>query len=371
MKIALGSDHAGYILKEEIKNHLSVNGYEILDCGTSSGEVSVDYPDCGFRAAEAVASHKADVGILFCGTGIGMSIVANKVAGVRAALCHDHFTAVMSRRHNNANVLALGSRVIGSGLAKEIVDTFINEGFEGGRHEYRIDKITAFEKDHASDTTPLNCAEATGGGRTVVIEHPLVRHKLGLMRDKNTSSKDFRDLVQEVAGLMVYEVTRHLSLEEIEIETPVAKTKVFTLSGKKLAIVPVLRAGLGMVEGILKLIPNAKVGHIGLYRDPKTLKPVDYYCKLPKDISERDIFVVDPMLATGGSAAAAVSHIKGFGGKRISLVSLLSAPEGISRFHEEHPDVDIYTAAVDSHLNDHGYIVPGLGDAGDRLFGTK
>ena len=177
--------------------------------------------------------------------------------------------------------------------------------------------------------------------------------------------------MQEVAGLMVYEVTRHLPLEEVEIETPVAKTRVFTISGKKLAIVPVLRAGLGMVEGILKLVPNAKVGHIGLYRDPDTLKPVDYYCKLPCDISEREIFVVDPMLATGGSAAAAVSHIKDRGGKKVSLVSLLAAPEGIAAFHEAHPDVDIYTAAVDSHLNDHGYIVPGLGDAGDRLFGTK
>ena len=371
MKIALGADHAGYGLKEEIKQHLLCAGHEITDCGTSSGDLSVDYPDCGFRAAETVANHKADLGILFCGTGIGMSITANKVAGIRAALCHDHFTAAMSRRHNDANVLVIGSRVTGSGLAKEIVDTWLNEEFEGGRHAIRVDKIMAFEREHSSEAVNAACSSNFAGGRTVVIEHPLVRHKLGLMRDKNTSSKDFRDLVQEVAGLMVYEITRHLSLEEIEIETPVAKTRVFTLSGKKLAIVPVLRAGLGMVEGILKLIPNAKVGHIGLYRDPETLLPVDYYCKLPKDISERDIYVVDPMLAMGGSAAAAVAHIKGYGGKRISLVSLLSAPEGIARFHEEHPDVDIYTAAVDSHLNDHGYIVPGLGDAGDRLFGTK
>jgi uracil phosphoribosyltransferase len=371
MKIALGADHAGFKLKEEIKEHLKINGYEIIDCGTTSGDLSVDYPDWGFRAAEAVASHKADRGILFCGTGIGMSITANKVAGIRAALCHDHFTAAMSRRHNNANILVIGSRVIGSDLAKEITDTWIKEDFEGGRHEFRLDKITAYEHDHSAESNPTVCNSSSGGGRTVVIDHPLIRHKLGLMRDKNTSSKDFRELVQEVAGLMVYEITRHLSLEEIEIETPVAKARVFTLSGKKLAIVPVLRAGLGMVEGILKLIPNAKVGHIGLYRDPVTLKPVDYYCKLPKDISERDIFVVDPMLATGGSAVAAVSHIKDKGGKRISLVSLLSAPEGIAKFHEEHPDVDIYTAAVDSNLNDHGYIVPGLGDAGDRLFGTK
>lgn len=370
MKIALGADHAGFELKEEIKRYLEDQGskYKVLDYGTFSKEQSVDYPDWGFKAANAVKEGNADYAVLFCGTGIGMSIVANKVKGIRCALCHDHFTAAMSRRHNNANALALGSRVIGSGIAKEIVDTWLSEKFEAGRHEKRLEKIDSYEELHAAEHFKNERAD---GGRTVVIDHPLVCHKIGLMRDKNTSSKDFRDLVQEVAGLMVYEITRQLPLEEVEIETPLEKTRVLTLSGKKLAIVPVLRAGLGMVEGILKLVPNAKVGHIGLYRDPETLQPVDYYCKLPKDISDRDIFVVDPMLATGGSAVAAVSHIKKVGGKRISLVSLLSAPEGIEKFHEVHPDVDIYTAAVDSHLNDHGYIVPGLGDAGDRLFGTK
>lgn len=371
MKIAMGADHAGYGLKEEIKSHLLAAGHEIIDRGTYSGDQSVDYPDCGFRAAETVANHKADLGILFCGTGIGMSITANKVPGIRAALCHDHFTATMSRRHNNANVLVIGSRVTGPGLAREIVYTWLSEEFEGGRHKIRVDKITSFEAEHFTQASMSLCSTNPFGGRTVVIEHPLVRHKLGLLRDKNTTSKDFRDLVQEVAGLMVYEVTRHLPLEEIEIETPVSKTRAFSLSGKKLAIVPVLRAGLGMVEGILKLIPNAKVGHIGLYRDPNTLMPVDYYCKLPNDISDRDIYVVDPMLATGGSASAAVSHIKGHGAKRIALVTILSAPEGIAKFHEDHPDIDIFTAAVDSNLNEHGYIVPGLGDAGDRLFGTK
>ncbi|MEG1911548.1 MAG: uracil phosphoribosyltransferase [Cloacibacillus sp.] len=366
MKIALGADHAGFKLKEEIKESLLSAGHEVIDCGTASCDVKVDYPDWGFKAADAVASHKAERGILVCGTGIGMSIVANKVKGIRAALCHDHFTAVMSRRHNDANVLVLGARVIGADVADDMVKSWLAEPFEGGRHTFRLEKISAYEDENS---TAIDAAPR--GGRTVVIDHPLVRHKLGLMRDKETSSKDFRDLVQEVAGLMVYEVTRHLPLEEIEVETPITTTRVFTLSGKKLAIVPVLRAGLGMVEGILKLVPNATVGHIGLYRDPETLKPVDYYCKLPSDISERDIFVVDPMLATGGSAAAAVSHIKEKGGKRVSLVSLIAAPEGIAKFHEEHPDVDIYVAGVDSHLNDHGYIVPGLGDAGDRLFGTK
>ena len=366
MKIALGADHAGFTLKEDIKNSLTAQGHDVIDCGTASADVKVDYPDWGFKAADAVASHKAERGILICGTGIGMSIAANKVKGIRAALCHDHFTAVMSRRHNDANILVMGARVLGSDVAKDMVTAWLAEPFEGGRHAFRLEKISAYENENS---TSLDAAPK--GGRTVVIDHPLVRHKIGIMRNKETSSKDFRDLVQEVAGLMVYEVTRHLPLEEVEIETPITKTKIFTLSGKKLAIVPVLRAGLGMVEGILKLVPNATVGHIGLYRDPETLKPVDYYCKLPSDISERDIFVVDPMLATGGSAAAAVSHIKEKGGKRVSLVSLIAAPEGIAKFHEEHPDVDIYVAAVDSHLNDHGYIVPGLGDAGDRLFGTK
>ena len=366
MKVAVAADHAGYVLKEEIKKYLAERGCEVIDFGTSSAEVKVDYPDWGFKAAEAVATHKAERAVLVCGTGIGMSISANKVHGVRAALCHDHFTAVMSRRHNDANVLVLGARVTGADVARDITAAWLDEPFEGGRHAFRLDKITAYENENSKKPEA-----SSGGGRTVVIDHPLVRHKLGLMRNRNTSSKDFRDLVQEVAGLMVYEVTRHLPLEEIEIETPIEKTNVFTLSGKKLAIVPVLRAGLGMVEGILKLIPNAKVGHIGLYRDPKTLKPVDYYCKLPSDISEREIFVVDPMLATGGSAAATVSHIMERGGRKVSLVSLIAAPEGIAAFHEAHPNIDIFVAAVDSHLNDHGYIVPGLGDAGDRLFGTK
>jgi uracil phosphoribosyltransferase len=177
--------------------------------------------------------------------------------------------------------------------------------------------------------------------------------------------------VQEIAGLMAYEISRNLPMEEIDVETPISLTKSFTLSGKKLAVIPVLRAGLGMVEGILNLIPNAKVGHIGLYRDPDTLIPIDYYCKLPNDIGERDIFIVDPMLATGGSAAAAISHVKKRGGRRISLVSIIAAPEGVKKVSQEHPAVDIFTAALDSHLNEHGYIVPGLGDAGDRLFGTK
>lgn len=203
------------------------------------------------------------------------------------------------------------------------------------------------------------------------IAHPLILHKLAIIRDKATGSKDFRELVEEVAMLMAYEVTRDLPVEDIEIETPICKTKCKTLSGKKVAIVPILRAGLGMVNGMLRMIPAAKVGHIGLYRDEKTLKPVEYFCKLPQDIEEREVIVTDPMLATGGSAIDAISMLKKRGAKYIRLMCLISAPEGIKAVMNAHPDVDIYTAAIDERLNENGYIVPGLGDAGDRLFGTK
>lgn len=203
------------------------------------------------------------------------------------------------------------------------------------------------------------------------IDHPLILHKLAFIRNKDTGSKDFRELVEEVSMLMAYEVTRDLSTEEVEIETPICKTKCKMLSGKKVAIVPILRAGLGMVDGMLKLIPAAKVGHIGLYRDEETLQPVEYFCKLPQDIAERDIIVVDPMLATGGSAADAITMLKKRGAKNLRLMCLISSPEGIEFVQKEHPDVDIYVAGIDEKLNENGYIVPGLGDAGDRLFGTK
>ena len=204
-----------------------------------------------------------------------------------------------------------------------------------------------------------------------IVDHPLIQHKISLMRDRNTGTKEFRDLVSEVAMLLCYEATRDLPTEEVEVETPIALAHTKVLAGRKLALVPILRAGLGMVDGMLSLIPAAKVGHVGLYRDPETLKPVDYYCKLPSDIEERDIIIVDPMLATGGSAVAAIDVIKRAGCKNIKLVNLIAAPEGIKAVQAAHDDVDIYVAHVDDYLNDHGYIVPGLGDAGDRLFGTK
>lgn len=204
-----------------------------------------------------------------------------------------------------------------------------------------------------------------------VIDHPLIQHKLTLMREEGTGTKDFRELLEEISALMAYEITRTLPLEEVEIKTPVQLCKSKVLSGKKIAVVPILRAGLGMVNGIVKLVPAARVGHVGLYRDPETLKPVEYYCKLPSDVSERMLVITDPMLATGGSAIAAIDLLKQKGAKTIILICLVAAPEGVIAVNEAHPDVDIYVASVDECLNDHGYIVPGLGDAGDRIFGTK
>lgn len=208
-------------------------------------------------------------------------------------------------------------------------------------------------------------------GNVTVIAHPLVQHKLTLMRDKNCGTKDFRQLLEEISMLMAYEVTRSLPLEEVEIETPICKCKSKVISGKKLGIVPILRAGLGMVDGVVNLVPAAKVGHIGLYRDPETHLPVEYYCKLPPDVEERELIVIDPMLATGGSSIAAIDCLKKRGCNSIKLVCLVGCPEGVKALQEAHPDVDLFIAAIDDHLNENKYIVPGLGDAGDRLFGTK
>ena len=204
-----------------------------------------------------------------------------------------------------------------------------------------------------------------------VLNHPLIQHKLTIMRKKETGPKEFRELLEEISTLMVYEVTRDLPTEEVEIETPICKMKSKVLAGKKLGIVPILRAGLGMVDGMLNLIPAAKVGHIGMYRNEETLVPVEYYCKLPSDINEREVFVLDPMLATGGSACDAIGQIKKRGAKHIKFIGLVAAPQGLKALHEAHPDVDIYVGALDEKLNENGYIVPGLGDAGDRIFGTK
>ena len=208
-------------------------------------------------------------------------------------------------------------------------------------------------------------------GKVVIMDHPLIQHKIGYIRRKDTGTKDFRQTISEIAMLICYEATRDLQLEEVSIETPICETTVKELKGKKMAVVPILRAGLGMVDGMLTLIPTAKVGHIGLYRDPETHEPIEYYCKLPEDCSQREIFVVDPMLATGGSASAAITMLKAKGCKNIHFMCIIAAPEGIERLTADHPDIDFYIGARDEKLNDHAYIVPGLGDAGDRIFGTK
>ena len=207
--------------------------------------------------------------------------------------------------------------------------------------------------------------------KVVVMDHPLIAHKIGIIRKKETGTREFRDMVSEIGALITYEATKDLKLQDVEIETPICKTTVKELAGKKLAVIPILRAGLGMVEGVLTMIPSAKVGHIGLYINEETLEPVEYYCKIPKDCSERDVFVVDPMLATGGSAIAAIQMLKNRGVKNMRFLCVIAAPEGVKKLQEAHPDVDIYIGALDEHLNENGYIVPGLGDAGDRIFGTK
>lgn len=209
------------------------------------------------------------------------------------------------------------------------------------------------------------------GNNIHILNHPLLQHKLRILRDEKTGTNEFRKVVSEIASLMTYEATRDLPTREVDVQTPVSVAHCQILAGKKIAIVPILRAGLGMVDGVLEMLPTAKVGHIGLYRDPETLDPVEYYCKMPQDIAERDILIVDPMLATGGSASAAIDCMKRYGCKSIKMMNIIAAPEGAERIRRDHPDVAVYVAAMDDHLNEHGYIVPGLGDAGDRIFGTK
>ena len=373
--IALAADHGGYELKEAIKAHLDELGVAYTDFGTDS-TASVDYPDFAAKGCKAVQDGSCALVILCCGTGVGMSMCANKMKGIRACCCSDTFSAEFTRRHNNANALCLGGRVVGAGLGCQIVDAFLNAEFEGGRHQMRIDKMMALENHSVSHCLHgrLNIFKMQGDRTMSVVEivdHPLIQHKISLLRDRNTGTKEFRDLVSEIAMLLCYEATRDLPTEEVEVETPVALARTKVLAGRKLALVPILRAGLGMVDGLLNLIPAAKVGHIGMYRNEETLEPVEYYCKLPNDINEREVFVLDPMLATGGSACDAIGQIKKRGAKHIKFIGLVAAPQGLKALHEAHPDVDIYVGALDEKLNDNGYIVPGLGDAGDRIFGTK
>ena len=375
--IAIASDHGGYDLKERVKKYLEEKNIPYQDMGCDS-KASCDYPVFGHAAARAVADGTCEKGIVICTTGIGISISANKVKGIRCALCSDPLSAKMTRLHNDANMLAMGAGIVGENLALEIVETFLNTPFSGEeRHSRRfslIEEVYCITQTRTTTKYPYNkykTQEDNNMSKVVVMDHPLIEQKIGIIRRKETGTKDFRQNISEIAMLIGYEATKDLPLEEVEIETPICKTTVKQLKGKKLALVPILRAGLGMVDGMLSLIPAAKVGHIGLYRNPETLKPVEYYCKLPADCAEREVFVVDPMLATGGSSIAAIQLLKDKGCKSIRLLCIIAAPEGVKAMQEAHPDVDIYIGALDQKLNDHGYIVPGLGDAGDRIFGTK
>lgn len=357
--IALGCDHGGFDLMQKVKEHLVTKGVAFKDFGTYTNE-SCDYPEYAKKVCAAINDGTCSKGILICGTGIGMSMVANKVAGIRAALCNDVYSAKLTREHNDANVLCMGSRVTGDALALMITDEFLDTEFSNeARHQRRINMMGEASEPEKADEMIM------------VMDHPLIQHKIGIIRREDTSSKEFREMIGEIAMLMCYEAARNLPLEDVQITTPICDTTAKKLQGKKTAIIPILRAGLGMVEGMLSIIPAAKVGHIGLYRDPATLEPVEYYCKLPSDIESREVFVTDPMLATGGSAAAAITLLKQHGARKIHFMCIIGAPEGVRRMREEHPDVDLYIGALDERLNDHGYIVPGLGDAGDRIFGTK
>lgn len=365
--IAIGADHGGYRVKEAVKAYLESRNIPVKDFGTYSEE-SVNYAPIAAQVAHSVSSGESEKGFICCGTGIGVSIAANKVRGIRAAVCSDAFCVEMTRRHNDANILCMGGRVINEQQAQEFAGIFLDTPFDGGRHAVRVQEIQEIEDETYQQRKQ---EESHMNSHVFLMDHPLIQHKLTLLRDKNTGSKEFRELVGEIAMLMCYEATRDLTLKEVEIETPVAVAKTKVISGRKLAFIPILRAGMGMVDGVLKLVPAAKVGHIGLYRDPETLQPVEYYNKLPSDIQERDVIVLDPMLATGGSAIDAISIIKKHNPKSIKFMGIIAAPEGMKALTEAHPDVQIYCAALDDHLNEHGYIVPGLGDAGDRIFGTR
>jgi uracil phosphoribosyltransferase len=361
MRISIGSDHAGLDLKGRLIGKIDSLGHRVCDRGTDSPS-SVDYPDYALAVAEDVAAGESDYGVLICGTGIGMSIAANKVDGIRAAVVYDMETAELSRKHNDANIICLGARTPSAAIALEMLELWLTTHFEDDRHSRRVCKIDSMRKA---------CRGWEGYPNVHVINHPLIQHKLSLIRQKETEPRHFRDLVSEIAKLMAYEVTRDVPLEEIDIETPICQAKGKVMAGKHFGIVAILRAGLAMAESILEIMPGARMGHIGLYRDPETLMPVQYYSKLPIDTADRSMILVDPMLATGGTIVKGIDILKKAGAKGIKVVSIVSCPAGIKKVVDAHPDVEIFVASVDERLNDHGYIVPGLGDAGDRLYGTK
>ena len=365
MRIAIGSDHGGFEQKQQFIDYLRGLGHDVIDLGPSTSD-SVDYPEYGAKVAHCVADGAADRGICICGTGIGISVAADKVPGVRASSITSVPFAHLFREHNNGNVIGLSGRFVSYEDNRQIVDEFLSTEFAGGRHARRVHELAELDREN----TGCSCG-AFDPDRVTIINHPMVQHKLTILRDEQTGSKQFRELVKELALFEGYEATRDFPLEDVRVTTPICETTGKQIAGRKVAIVPILRAGLGMVDGMLELIPAARVGHLGMYRDEETHQPHEYYAKVPADIEQRTCLVVDPMLATGGSATAAIHYLRERGVKDIRLLVLIAAPEGIQAVLDFDPAVRIFTCAVDEKLNENAYIVPGLGDAGDRIFGTK
>ncbi len=364
MKVAVASDHAGFCQKAAIIQAAEGLGATVEDLGPVTDE-RVDYPDFAARVANAVSASEVDLGILICGTGLGMAMTADKFPGVRATAVTRPDFAHLAREHNDANIICLSGRFVEPEKNAEIVKEFLTTKFAGGRHAVRVEKMMG---NCVADPDALE--KIADASRFSLITHPLVQHKMAILRDTNTGTKQFRELIRELALFEGYEATRDFPLEEIEVETPLEKTKAAQIAGKKVAIVPILRAGLGMVDGLLELLPSARVGHIGMFRDPKTKEPQPYYCKLPSDIENRTVLLVDPMLATGGSANAAIDYLREAGVKDVRLLVIDAAPEGVNAVLEHDPTVRVFATSLDRQLNDNAYILPGLGDAGDRIFGT-
>lgn len=349
MKFALGADHAGVGFRERLLRYLREEGHEVEDFGTCDDE-SCDYPEYAHRVAQTVASDPEVRGLLVCGSGQGMVMTANRYPGVRAALCLSGEMAAKTRGHNDANCLVLAERSMDYEQAVAAVDAFVETPFDGGRHARRIGKI---------DNPSLQ-----------VVTHPLVRTKLSGLRDEGTPVHEFQELVHEVSTLLFVESSRTYSINPRDVRTPIQSTVGHELNEEYL-LVPILRAGLGMVHPIREILPDARVGHLGFSRNEQSLEAEEYYRNLPRDLKDPQVTVLDPMLATGGTASAALSALKDEGvDGTLRMLCIVAAPEGVDRVHEEHPDVSIYTASLDEGLNDQGFIVPGLGDAGDRLYGT-
>lgn len=356
-RIAVGADHAGYAAKEALLDVAREGGRAVADLGTHSDE-TVDYPLYARRVAEAVSSRQADWGILLCGSGVGVAIAANRVRGIRAAVCEDPEIARLARAHNDANVLVLPGRKLDDARRGEILRVFRETPFEGGRHARRVAQMD--EMYAATDPKRPGL---------VIPSHPLVADRLTQMRSAATPPHAFRAAMRSLAPFLVYEAARGIGTRPVEIETPIQKTSG-TLLGPRIVLFPILRAGLGLLDGAIEVFPEARVGLIGVYRDEKTLEPVAYHLSGPKDLSDSAVFILDPMLATGGSGVYATSKVKEMGAITVRFVCVIAAPEGVDRMQEAHPDVPIIAAALDPELNSHAYIVPGLGDAGDRFFGT-